>query len=145
MDCYVFDMDGTLSDCSHRLHHVREKPKNYKKFYDDVLLDKPIEPILSIARLLQLGSKNIVISTGRDELCFDATKMWLDIQRIYPKFIFMRNKGDSRQDFIVKKEHLDKMKTLGLTPIAAFDDRTRVVDMWRENGIQCLQVAPGDY
>jgi probable HAF family extracellular repeat protein len=27
----------------------------------------------------------------------------------------------------------------------AFDDRNRVVDMWRSLGLTCLQVAPGDF
>jgi len=26
-----------------------------------------------------------------------------------------------------------------------FDDRDKVVNMWRENGIPCLQVAPGNF
>jgi len=26
-----------------------------------------------------------------------------------------------------------------------FDDRNSVVDMWRENGVRCMQVAPGDF
>jgi hypothetical protein len=25
------------------------------------------------------------------------------------------------------------------------DDRQKVVDMWRENGLTCFQVAPGDF
>jgi hypothetical protein len=29
--------------------------------------------------------------------------------------------------------------------VGAFDDRQRVVDMWRRNGITCFQVAPGDF
>ena len=27
----------------------------------------------------------------------------------------------------------------------AFDDRDRVVAMWREEGVPCFQVAPGDF
>ena len=29
--------------------------------------------------------------------------------------------------------------------VAVFEDRKRVVDMWRENGVTCYQVAPGDF
>ena len=28
---------------------------------------------------------------------------------------------------------------------AVFDDRNQVVDMWRDNGITCFQVAEGDF
>lgn len=33
----------------------------------------------------------------------------------------------------------------GYEPIMAFDDRDRVVKMWRDAGIPCAQVAPGDF
>ena len=33
----------------------------------------------------------------------------------------------------------------GLEPYVVFEDRKRCVDMWRRNGITCLQVAEGDF
>lgn len=57
----------------------------------------------------------------------------------------MRKNGDYRADDVVKREWL----TIGLIPrgrvLCAFDDRKRVVDMWRSEGITCYQVAPGDF
>ena len=29
--------------------------------------------------------------------------------------------------------------------LCVFDDRDKVVDMWRRNGISCFQVAPGTF
>ena len=29
--------------------------------------------------------------------------------------------------------------------LCVFDDRNQVVDMWREIGLKCLQVQPGDF
>ena len=29
--------------------------------------------------------------------------------------------------------------------VCIFDDRSKVVDMWRDNGLTCMQVAPGDF
>ena len=29
--------------------------------------------------------------------------------------------------------------------ICTFDDRDKVVNMWRENGLTCMQVAPGNF
>ena len=40
---------------------------------------------------------------------------------------------------------LDKMKAEGWNPELVFDDRTSVVDMWREKGLRAVQVAPGDF
>ena len=45
----------------------------------------------------------------------------------------------------MKEELLAQVKADGYEPILAFEDRERVVDMWRRNGIQCCQVAPGDF
>ena len=39
----------------------------------------------------------------------------------------------------------ERIRKDGYEPFLVFDDRQRVVDMWRRNGIQCCQVAPGDY
>jgi hypothetical protein len=40
---------------------------------------------------------------------------------------------------------LTQIKADGWLPIMAFDDRARVVKMWRDNGVPCCQVAPGDF
>ena len=29
--------------------------------------------------------------------------------------------------------------------VCVFDDRDKVVDMWRKNGLTCMQVAPGNF
>jgi hypothetical protein len=29
--------------------------------------------------------------------------------------------------------------------LCIFDDRDKVVKMWRDNGLTCMQVAPGDF
>jgi hypothetical protein len=57
----------------------------------------------------------------------------------------MRGDGDKRPDHIVKKIILSDMRKVGLDPVLVFDDRQSVVDMWRGEGLTCLQVAPGDF
>lgn len=59
--------------------------------------------------------------------------------------LYMRTAGDKRPDDVVKEELLAKIRADGYEPFLVFDDRQRVVDMWRRNGIQCCQVAPGDF
>lgn len=31
---YVFDIDGTLADLTHRLHHIQKQPKDWDAFFD---------------------------------------------------------------------------------------------------------------
>jgi hypothetical protein len=46
----------------------------------------------------------------------------------------------------LKKEWLDKLFPYPHNDIVCvFDDRDKVVDMWRENGLTCMQVAPGNF
>jgi hypothetical protein len=55
----------------------------------------------------------------------------------------MRKIGDFRPDEVLKKEWLDEVGPENIKMI--FDDRDKVVKMWRDNGITCLQVAPGNF
>jgi beta-phosphoglucomutase-like phosphatase (HAD superfamily) len=59
--------------------------------------------------------------------------------------IYMRADGDFRQDYVIKEEILDRDILPNYSPQMAFDDRNRVVEMWRRRGIPCLQVASGDF
>jgi hypothetical protein len=40
---------------------------------------------------------------------------------------------------------LELIQFLGFEPTLSFDDRDRVVKMWREEGIRCFQVDYGDF
>lgn len=44
MKYIVFDIDGVLADCSHRLKYIQGEDKDYDSFYsyDEILKDKPI-------------------------------------------------------------------------------------------------------
>lgn len=153
--CYIFDIDGTIADLSHRLHHIQSDPPNWGAFYAACGDDAPITHILDLASALA-GEADIVFVTGRSEECRDATIDWLranlpdggawtwsaDDAR---NDLYMRAAGDHRPDNIVKSELLDRLIADGYRPIMAFEDRDQVVKMWRERGIPCAQVAPGDF
>jgi phosphoglycolate phosphatase-like HAD superfamily hydrolase len=151
---YLFDIDGTLADCSHRLHHIKGEKKDWEAFYDGCPDDEPIMAVLHVAQALQRdrgrspGTANgaeIVFMTGRSERCRKDTRTWLLWWGLRPISLYMRADGDHRTDDVVKKEMLDRVRADGFAPILAFEDRTRVVEMFRANGVPCAQVAPGDY
>jgi hypothetical protein len=57
----------------------------------------------------------------------------------------MRKADDFRGDDIVKREILDEMtRAWGRKPDMVFDDRPRVVRMWREAGIFVFNVYQSD-
>jgi len=143
--CYIFDIDGTLADCSHRLHHIQKQPKDWDAFFAGCADDRPIEHIVSLAHALEARAEIIFVS-GRSDACKAETQEWL-AERGFGLLhkLFMRAAGDHRDDDVVKSELLDRILADGWQPIMAFDDRSRVVKMWRARGIPCAQVADGDF
>lgn len=45
---YIFDIDGTIADCSHRLHFITGEHKNWDAFYDACLDDAPINDVIKM-------------------------------------------------------------------------------------------------
>jgi len=141
----IFDMDGTLMNIEHRRHHVEKKPKNWPAFRRDMHKDTPNHDVVAMAKLLKAAGNRIIISSGRDDIDKDVTVKQLEDNGVHFDAIYMRKKGDNRSDDIVKGEMLDQMIADGFNPTMAFDDRDQVVKMWRERGLRCFQVAPGDF
>ena len=57
----------------------------------------------------------------------------------------MRKSGDRRPDHVVKRELLRAIQGDGFEPTMAIEDRVQVVDMWRGQGLICLQCGPGKF
>ena len=142
---YVFDLDGTLADVTHRLHHIEKKPKNWQAFFDACDKDAPIQWVISLFQLVSFGLGDhgwIIILSGRSEHTRAKTEEWLKRHGVdgYHELI-MRKAGDFRPDELIKPEllqlFLDKHPTAEVEFIV--DDRQRVVDMWRGKGYNVLQ------
>lgn len=145
-DCYVFDIDGTLADCSHRLHYINKEPKDWRAFFAAVAGDKPLPHIVRLAKHLYAYAKvPVVFVSGRSDECRDETLRWLLLHVFIGDGLYMRRAGDHRSDDIIKLELLAELRADGLNPIMAFDDRSRVVAAWRAAGIPRAQVAEGDF
>ena len=124
---YVFDIDGTLADCTHRLHlidkriHPKAKDRDYNRFFKELNNDAPIDYMVSLCRTLiradldteRVGS--VVFLTGRPERTRKATMDWLnehnlnctmsdDFDRDAIDNLIMRDDGDNRPSEICKKD-----------------------------------------
>lgn len=142
--CYIFDIDGTIADLSHRLHHIQKMPKDWRAFFASCEDDEPIHHMCDLARLLALEVPVVFVS-GRSDEIRDQTVDWLKEQRLWGGYLYMRKEGDHRPDNLVTAELLAELRADGWEPVMAFDDRDQVVNMWRENGIPCAQVAEGNF
>lgn len=142
-DVIIFDLDGTLADCSHRLHHVTQYPKNWIKFFEGICDDVPVRGVGWLLSSCMLANTPLVFCSGRPEEYREATVNWLQ-EHFYhfaiPDPLYMRPTGDQRQDAIVKLELLAKIRADGFNPILAIDDRPQVIEAWRSAGIPVLAV-----
>ncbi len=143
--CYLFDLDGTLADCGHRLRHIEGPKKDWRAFFAACGDDTPITHIARLAKTLWSAESKIVYVSGRSSECRIQTMQWIKQHDLPQAPLYMREEGDFRADDIVKGELLDQVIADGWEPIMAFDDRARVVAMWRARGIPCAQVAEGDF
>lgn len=132
----ICDIDGTLAEKGSRNAY------DWGKVYND-------KPILKIVNLLQLLKERlrvgVVLVSGRDEVCKDVTLLWLSKNNIDFDCLFMRPKGDNRPDTVIKREIFDNHIRDKYNVLCVLDDRNKVVKMWRELGLTCLQVAEGDF
>lgn len=147
-ECIICDIDGTVAQM------VDRSPFDWKRVGEDL----PKTDVIRIINLLEdadmaelrenvhgVGRKTIFLS-GRDEICRKETEQW--IRKHVTQFEFelhMRAHNDNRPDDIVKYDILRDQIAPRYNPIAVFDDRNRVVRMWRKMGLLCLQVAEGDF
>lgn len=144
MRAYIFDIDGTMADLTHRLHFIRRDKPDWAGFFAAVDGDSLHDHVAGLARSLFNGT-NLVIVSGRSDQSRPATEAWLTRHGILYNRLYMRRAGDHRPDYQVKRELLDMLRADGYEPIMAFDDRDQVVKMWREAGIPCAQVAGGNF
>jgi phosphoglycolate phosphatase-like HAD superfamily hydrolase len=145
MRCYIFDLDGTIADCSHRLPHIQKTPKDWRAFFAACVDDSPIYHVIKLAQDLYAADARIVYVSGRSDECRAVTEEWLERHELPVGRLYMRKEGDHRNDDVLKAELLAELLADGWKPIMAFDDRNRVVKTWRVNGIPCAQVADGDF
>ncbi len=154
---YIFDLDGTLANLKHRRHFVerdecaklKRKP-DWDAFYAACVHDTPIKPVINTYFALAMSnppdSPDVWIWSGRSDSVRAQTEAWLRAHVPWYTVIKMRKAKDYTPDDQLKERWLHAMSPEDRARLVmVFDDRTRVVEMWRRNGVVCAQVAPGDF
>ena len=152
---FIFDLDGTIADIEDRrkLCTKDNGKMDWDKFFDpvNINMDSPNIGVITIIKaFVQCGFK-IAIFSGRSKRTKQATMDWLKKYEVPYNVLKMRptsHQWNFMPDDELKQYWLDdlfpgELKHLNL--IAVFDDRDKVVKMWRNNGIRCCQVAEGNF
>lgn len=132
------DIDGTLA-------HMNGKrgPFEWNKVdVDDI--DLAVAHILDGVK--QIDYASVIILSGRDSDCRKMTEEWLTHNCIDYDKLLMREKGDMRDDTIVKSELYENYIRGQYNVLCVIDDRKKVCDMWRDvYGFTVLQVGDPNY
>lgn len=144
-DLVLFDLDGTLALVEHRFHFIEGRKKNWRGYFAACVDDPPNLPIIALFQALKATGKTIWIVTGRSDEVRSETETWLAEHGAVPDRLLMRRSGDFRPDDVLKRTWLVDGPIPKTRVAMVFDDRDKVVAMWRREGLVCLQVAPGDF
>lgn len=141
----IVDFDGTLSDPKHREHYVLSRPKMWKEFFEAAEDDELNEWCLEIINSMRDRGFAVLLLTGRPEWMRELSSKWLERYKVPYDMLFMRANDDFRDDPVFKWELFKTQIKPDYNVLFVLEDRQRVVDMWREHHITCLQCAVGDF
>ena len=131
------DIDGTIA-----LRRGRS-PYDQSKVLEDAFDPRMNFLLSSLSEKFQ-----IIFLSGRQDTkqCRDDTEKWLkDNLGLSEVTLIMRSEGDFRPDDVVKKELYQKYIKDRYNVVCVFDDRDKVVRMWRSLGLLCCQVYYGNF
>lgn len=140
----IVDLDGTLADIRVRLKHLEGKKKDWKSFHKSIETDELHEWCREIMVRFAPDHKIIIVSGRIDDLKKE-TEEWMQKHEVPYHEIFMRKSSDHRPDTTMKLEIYKKHIKDKYSIVFVLEDRQKVVDMWRGEGLTVLQCAPGDF
>lgn len=141
----ISDLDGTIALIGHRQYLVKGKNRNFDKFNDLCDKDTPNLAVIEVLKTLRSAGYKLIITSGRDDRAKEKTVNWLKQHGIEYEMLLMRRSGDYTPDQELKEQWLLEKLPPKENILCVFDDRNRVVDMWRSHGLSCFQVAEGNF
>lgn len=141
----IVDFDGTLSNTKHREHFVLAKPKKWRDFFEAADKDPLQDWCREVITKFKADGFSIILVTGRPEWMRELSLTWLEKFQVPFDKLLMRQNEDHRDDPIIKWEIYEQFILLEYSVLFVLEDRDRVVKMWREKGLTCLQCADGNF
>lgn len=135
----IFDLDGTIANIDHRVHLVRDGRKDWAAFFAGCVNDVGVPHVIETFHAHIRVGHHVRIWSARSDVVRAETEQWLSDVGIDPCYLqHMRAEGDNTPDVELKRYWLSQEAT----PVdLVYDDRQKVVDMWRAEGVACFQVV----
>ena len=140
----IFDMDGVLSDATHRQHHLAVDPPDWDGFGATSHLDPPL--VEGPGRVAELRSEHLItVVTARPAPMFEVTSTWLARHEIHVDLIVLRPEGDYRPSQELKADELARIRSLGGDVRLAVEDDPENHAMYVDAGVEALYIHSGYY
>jgi len=133
----IFDIDGTLAIMGDRSPYDGAK----------VGLDTLNKDVSEALELHWHNGTQVIIVSGRDEEYRAVTEQWLADNEVKYDKLLMRptEEGNKREDSIIKYELFNKhIRAKKYKIVGVYDDRHRVLRMWRKLGLTTFHVNGPD-
>jgi hypothetical protein len=142
----IVDLDGTLANHNHRLPYAKSANPNWD-VYNEMRANDPVNPnILFLVESLRRAGLGICIMTAASAKYANGTVQWLEKHSVPKDLLLMREHGDQRFSCDVKFDlYQSYFLQTGRRVRLVLEDRDKLVAMWREIGLTCLQVCKGEY
>ena len=140
----IFDLDGVISDASHRQHFLKTGEKDWDGFFSACTEDPPILSGVTLINLIS-KSKGVIILTARPVTIHIETLEWLNNHDVSWNAMIMRSKQDHLGSAEMKLSAINEILAANLNPILVFDDDPKNITMFKEQGIPAVSVHSGYY
>ena len=134
----IVDLDGTLASVEWRLHHLQQRPADWRAFFAGMGDDAPVPWVVELLRA-DHGEAARLLVTGRPDDYRGVCEQWLARHEIPYDELHMRRAGDRRPDHVVKGELFEDEIAPRYEVAFVVDDRPPVVDMWRRLGLYVIR------
>ncbi|ARV71435.1 hypothetical protein [Vibrio campbellii] len=149
MKTVIVDLDGTLALNKHRSHFIDKssgRKPDWVAYFEACDKDLPNHPVIEAVNALKAQGNRVHIFSARGDIVRDKTVNWLSLHGVQYDDLTMREMDTYTADEILKRFWLlDLYPNYKNDILCVFDDRDKVVKMWRELGLICFQVAEGNF
>ncbi|MCY3953389.1 MAG: hypothetical protein OXG69_12730 [bacterium] len=141
----IVDVDGVLSDASHRQWHLDGPVRDWNGFFaaavGDRLLTRHAELVRDLDEVLQ-----VVLLTARPFRLRQLTLDWIERHGLRWDLLALRGPAqDMVHSVRFKRQALGLLRSFGFVPAFAVEDDPRIVEMYAAESLPCLYVHSGYY
>ncbi len=143
----ILDLDGVISDASHRQHFMRGAFKDIRGFFNASPADPPLAAGRALAASIA-GDHTVAILTARPHYLAESTRAWLAANEIRHDLLILRpseGPGSRGRSADFKRMELHRLRASGYEVVAAIDDDERIIEMYRAEGVFALYTHSGYY